>query len=99
MKGYEQFVRNHWPNHGLDCAVLGLTGEAGEVADTLKKDRYHKVYTTVGDYVAELGDVLFYVFATAHELMIPIEDVITANMIKINKRYPDGFVQGGGIRE
>ncbi len=95
---YAQFVREHWPMHGLTCAVLGLTGEAGEVADVLKKHHWHKIPTTTNKYVDELGDVLFYVFAVAEELMIPIEDVIKANIDKISKRYPDGFKHGGGIR-
>ena len=99
LHDYNQFVREHWPTHGLTCAILGLTGEAGEVADVLKKHHYHKVPTDTGKYVDELGDVLFYVFAVAHELMIPVEDVIAANVAKISKRYPNGFVAGGGIRE
>jgi NTP pyrophosphatase (non-canonical NTP hydrolase) len=99
LKDYTKFVREHWPGHGLTCAILGLTGEAGEVADVLKKDRYHKVPTTLGNYVDELGDVLFYVVAVAEELSISIKDVIAANVAKISRRYPGGFVPGGGIRE
>lgn len=95
---YAKFVREHWPNHGLTCSILGLTGEAGEVADLHKKHYWHKVPTTIDKYVDELGDVLFYCFAMAEELMIPIEDVIAVNVAKISKRYPNGFVTGGGVR-
>lgn len=91
-------VKYRWGEHGLDCAILGMVGEAGEVADLRKKDKFHDVPTTLHDYNVEVGDVLFYVIAYCLETNQKIDVVIKAVMDKLAKRYPDGFVPGGGIR-
>lgn len=96
---YKERVKFYWANQGLTCAVLGLTGEAGEVADLHKKHMWHRVPTTTENYALEIGDVLFYVLAAANELMIPIETIMQMNVDKLAKRYPGGFVQGGGVRD
>lgn len=41
-------------------AALGLTGEAGEVADLIKKHLFHQRGSTRQKLALELGDVLFY---------------------------------------
>ena len=87
-------------------AALGLTGEAGEVADIIKKAIYHsrgflEVHTllheeenhalSVQDVKDELSDVLFYVSAMAQEFGFTLEDVARHNKEKLEKRFPDGF--------
>lgn len=94
---YEEFVKKHWGNHGLDCAILGLVGEAGEVAD-LRKKEYHGIPRNLTEMSKEVGDVLFYVYAYCLETGCSIEDLMQLNMEKLSKRYPEGFKPGGGIR-
>ncbi|WP_144575469.1 nucleoside triphosphate pyrophosphohydrolase family protein [Bacillus cereus] len=86
-------------------AALGLTGEAGEVADLIKKGIYHgrgfhnvedgdpefsgMVYEQ--DLMDELSDVLFYVSAMAQEFGFTLEDIAKHNREKLEKRFPEGF--------
>ena len=50
----------------LSNAVLGLAGEAGEVADLLKKYKHHGHDFNKEKFCKELGDLLFYVSLAAH---------------------------------
>ena len=70
---------------------LGIAGEAGEVADVIKKAVYHGHVLTPDKIKDELGDVLFYVAAVATALRINLEDIAVGNIEKLQRRYPDGF--------
>ncbi len=72
-------------------AALGLAGEAGEVADLIKKVEFHGHTLDVADVTEELGDVLYYVAAMAHAFGLKLEDIAEVNIEKLKKRYPDGF--------
>lgn len=69
--------------------ALGLTGEAGEVADLVKKETTHGHARDTTKIKAELGDVLWYLAALAHEYGLTLEDVAAANIAKLKARYPD----------
>lgn len=75
----------------LQDGCLGLNGEAGEVADLIKKALYHSAPLDVKKVLLELGDVLWYVAFMAHSLGVSLEDVMEININKLTKRYPDGF--------
>ena len=82
---------------------LGVAGEAGEVADVIKKVLDHKVTVIKGkDWMdalqEEMGDVLFYIAAICNYLSIDMGSVAKGNIEKLAARYPNGFVEGGGIR-
>ena len=72
-------------------SVMGLCGESGEAIDIVKKwlaqghelDRAH--------LVRELGDVAWYLAEAATALGMPLEDILRANLEKLERRYPDGF--------
>lgn len=79
------------PGSDLRTAALGLAGESGEFADLVKKAFYqgHNV-----DYKAlekELGDILWYAALACTILLVPMGDVMEANIAKLRARYPDGF--------
>lgn len=79
---------------GLSCAGLGLTGEAGEVADIVKKVVHHRHpldTATREKLVKELGDVLWYVAHAASVLGVTLDEVAAVNVKKLRARYPDGF--------
>jgi NTP pyrophosphatase (non-canonical NTP hydrolase) len=78
--------------------ALGLTGEAGEVADIVKKWAGHGVPIPTEEMLKELGDVLWYVSEIARYFGWPLSAVATQNVLKLRARYPDGFVEGGGNR-
>jgi len=74
---------------GLIYAVLGLAGEAGELANKLKKvlrgDPDPELFAAMCE---ELGDVLWYCSQVAHELGTPLAFVARENLAKLAKRYP-----------
>ncbi len=71
--------------------ALGLTGEAGEVADLVKKHLAQGHALDTEHIVKELGDVLWYVAETATAVGIDMETIAYQNIEKLKKRYPDGF--------
>ena len=80
-------------------AAVGVSGEAGELLDAIKK---HVIYGKPLDYdnvVEESGDILYYLVAllslAAPELTL--EDVMEANRAKLSKRYPDGYSDKNAI--
>jgi len=72
-------------------AALGLAGEAGEVADHIKKHLFHDFALDEAEVVKELGDCLWYVAAMCTTLGISMDHVATTNIEKLKRRYPDGF--------
>lgn len=91
-----------YPNRGNNFAypALGLAGEAGEVADKLKKvirDNDGVLTNTVRDAVAkELGDVLWYVAVLASEINYDLGDLMQMNIDKLNSRKERGVLSGSG---
>lgn len=69
----------------------GLTGEAGEVADYLKKVYGHGHQLDKDKLALELGDVLWYVADLASKHGLDLETIADKNIEKLKKRYPDGF--------
>ena len=75
----------------LEYPTLGLAGEAGEVANIVKKiQRDHEgVITTEtrAKLLDELGDVLWYISACADELGLTLNEIATYNVDKLAKRH------------
>lgn len=71
--------------------ALGLAGEAGEVADTLKKAVFHRHALDRDELIKELGDVLWYVAALCTKLDVSMGEVMERNIEKLKKRYPAGY--------
>lgn len=71
--------------------AIGLSGEAGEVADLIKKGVFHKHGVDQEALKKELGDVLWYVAGLCTTLGITLEEVMTLNIEKLKARYPEGF--------
>jgi NTP pyrophosphatase (non-canonical NTP hydrolase) len=71
--------------------TLGLTGEAGEVADYLKKVRGHGHPLDPEKMKKELGDVLWYLAVLADSFGFTLNEVAQANVDKLRARYPNGF--------
>lgn len=88
-----------WPERErLLVQTLGLCGEAGEIADLIKKHAWHGRELDRTEIANELGDVLWYVADLSTALGLSLDDVATRNVEKLRRRYPDGFTLGGGVR-
>jgi NTP pyrophosphatase (non-canonical NTP hydrolase) len=82
---------------GLSLVGLGITGEAGEVADLIKKHLHHGHELDAGKLIKEAGDVLWYISLLATVLGVTMEDIGEANLAKLRKRYPNGFSHEASI--
>lgn len=81
------------------CA-LGLVGEAGEVANKVKKivrdDMYVITDTKRREISQELGDVLWYVARLADELDLSLTEISRQNLDKLILRKQCGKIRGNG---
>jgi len=104
LNSYQQSARvtARYPDVGANpiYPTLGLSGEAGEVADKVKKvlrDRGGVFDATVREELKlELGDVLWYVAQLASELGLSLEEVAEANLAKLASRAARGRLSGSG---
>lgn len=91
-----------YPGRGnnITYATLGLAGEAGEVAEKVKKairdDEGVLTDERAKQLQKELGDVLWYVAAMCHELGTDMESVARKNIDKLHDRKERGKLQGDG---
>jgi NTP pyrophosphatase (non-canonical NTP hydrolase) len=80
--------------------VLGLNGEAGEVAEKLKKIiRDKNGVITEEDKIEmakEIGDVLWYLAVFAHDLGVPLDQIAKQNIDKLQSRKARGVLGGQG---
>jgi NTP pyrophosphatase (non-canonical NTP hydrolase) len=76
------------------CA-LGLTGEAGEAAEKVKKWHRDGVIN-YQDLAKELGDVLYYLTRLANTVGLTLEEVMDLNVTKLKDRQQRGVLKGSG---
>ncbi|MBU3942855.1 nucleoside triphosphate pyrophosphohydrolase family protein [Patescibacteria group bacterium] len=80
--------------------TLGLTGEAGEVAEKIKKvlrDNNGVVDDLKRQEIKkELGDVLWYLSQIATELDLSLDDIATFNVEKLSSRQEKSKLSGDG---
>ena len=85
---------------GFVYPALGLCGEAGEVAEKVKKifrDRSGVVDDEVRASVAkELGDCLWYISQIATEFGLSLEEIARGNIEKLLSRKARGMLHGDG---
>jgi NTP pyrophosphatase (non-canonical NTP hydrolase) len=91
-----------YPNVGSNpyYPTLGLTGEAGEIANKVKKimrDSDGKISDEHRDDIKkELGDVLWYVAMVASEFGLNMGEVASKNYDKLKKRQENSTLHGSG---
>lgn len=83
---------SHW--------VLGITGEAGEIAEKIKKIIRDKNATLDKDdkeeLIKEMGDVLWYLAVLTKHLGYDFDEVGTRNIAKLRSRQARGKIKGSG---
>ena len=80
--------------------TLGLTGEAGEVANKVKKiirdGSNSKDEKLVSEIKAEIGDCLWYIAVLADDFDIKLSDIASANLEKLATRKKNNTIHGSG---
>ena len=88
---YPQTARITYP-------ALGLAGEAGEVANQVKKilrdDAGQVTSERRAKILDELGDVLWYAAALASDLGASLDEVAEGNLQKLAARAENGTIKG-----
>ena len=91
-----------FPKHrATEYLTLGLTGEAGEIANKVKKfirdgaakDEYLAKRIEIG---YEIGDVLWYCAVLAEELEMNLGHIMEKNLEKLADRKKRGALSGSG---
>lgn len=91
-----------YPSLGNNFAypALGLSGEAGEVCEKCKKiirDQNSIIKDeNVSAIKKEIGDVLWYCANLASEFGLTLEEIVIANIEKLQSRKDRGVLQGSG---
>jgi NTP pyrophosphatase (non-canonical NTP hydrolase) len=75
--------------------ALGLAGEAGEVANKVKKLLRDKKLDRDG-IKSELGDCLWYIAVLAEDLGISLSSIASDNLEKLGRRKAKGTLNGNG---
>jgi NTP pyrophosphatase (non-canonical NTP hydrolase) len=75
--------------HVLHMAV-GVSGEAGELLDAVKKTAIYRKDLDMKNVVEELGDLEFFMEGLRDALGVTREQCIEANRLKLEKRYYKG---------
>jgi NTP pyrophosphatase (non-canonical NTP hydrolase) len=79
----------------LSYLALGLNGEAGEIAEKVKKFLRDGHFDPI-QVRAELGDVFWYLCRLCLAMGIPPSEVLAVNIEKLESRKLRGTLQGSG---
>lgn len=100
---YQAFTKStaiYPKDEALWYTTLGLVGEAGEIANKVKKVIRDKGGIPTDsdklEIAKEIGDVMWYVARLADELGVPLLDLILDNVKKLSSRKERGVIGGSG---
>lgn len=95
---HKQIQESNWFRHefifDIMQTALALNEEAGEYAGVIKKGICRGQGKTVEDCIEELGDVLWYLTASADILNISLDTIWEANVEKLKERRETGLKNG-----
>jgi len=78
-------------------ATLGISGEAGELLDAVKKTFIYNKPLDVVNAKEELGDLLWYIALAMRTLDVSFEEIMQMNIDKLAKRYPEKYTDEDAI--
>lgn len=96
---YSQWVEGKIVTEGQTRLIentLGLVGEAGEVAEKIKKLLRDDTRFTGDDIIKELGDVVFYATALSNYFKSDLQGILDKNIEKLDSRELRGVIKGSG---
>jgi len=81
--------------HKVLYPTLGLCGEAGEVAEKVKKQVRDGVFNR-HEVAKELGDVLWYLANICNDIGYNLDEIADLNIDKLSSRKKRDVIQGSG---
>lgn len=78
-------------------AILGISGEAGELVDGFKKSLIYNKPLDVENLKEEAGDILWYMALLLRTIDTTFEEVMAANIAKLRIRYPEKYTDQAAI--
>jgi NTP pyrophosphatase (non-canonical NTP hydrolase) len=75
----------------LDHAAKGISGEAGELMDAVKKYTVYNKVLDLANVIEELGDLEFYMEMMRQAIGVDRDYILNKNMDKLSRRYPKGY--------
>ena len=109
MMEKKELTLNEYQEMAMETAIypqpiiyptLGLTGEAGEVSDKVKKVLRDNNSAFTDDrkleIAKEVGDVLWYVATLSHDIGYSLEEIAKMNYDKLHSRQLRGKLHGSG---
>ena len=81
--------------HKVVYPTLGLCGEAGEVAEKVKKQVRDGVFNR-HEVAKELGDVLWYLTNICNDIGYNLDEIAYLNIEKLSSRKERGVIKGSG---
>lgn len=91
------FVKRSAGTDGLLHAAIGIAGEGGELLDAVKKLWVYDKPLDIANAIEELGDLEYYMKAFRRRLGVTREQVLRANIEKLNRRYPGGYTDAAAV--
>lgn len=93
---YSQFVGTLAKDMGSPQAdvmhmAVGVSGEAGELLDAVKKYWVYNKPLDLANVIEELGDMEFYMQGMRLLMGVSRQKVLEANYVKLQQRYADGY--------
>lgn len=70
--------------------AMGISGEAGEIMDMIKKTLFYRKPLDVSKLIEECGDLLWYMAILLDVIGGDFEEVMEKNIEKLRKRYNNG---------
>tara|TARA_R110000782_G_scaffold212264_1_gene300324 strand:+ start:198 stop:713 length:516 start_codon:yes stop_codon:yes gene_type:complete len=84
-------ARTSSPFSDIVNGALGLAGEAGEVAELVKKHKYHGQDIDLDALAKEMGDVLWYLAEICNQSGLSLDAIASGNIAKLRERHPGKF--------
>lgn len=78
-------------NAHLIHMAIGISGEAGELLDAVKKAVIYNKPLDIDNVIEELGDLEFYMAGVRYAIDMQRSEVVYRNIAKLEKRYASGY--------
>jgi len=80
-------------NIDLLHGAMGISTEANEILDVMKKHLFYGKEINELDLMYECSDCLWYIAIILNQLGYSFDEVMTKNIEKLKKRYPEKFTE------